>query len=341
MDLKSSGLSNLIELILGVLLSIFVVFISALLFVNSIEFLGCRYEMGHSFTGAILSPLFTSFPELIVFLVAIFGLGGPKGATIGVGTIFGEPFMASSLSYGLVGVLALVGFYLKRREHSYLEVSKTLAIPFIFVIILFPLALVPSLITADYVRYLFGTIFLLCYVGYLAIMYRRKSLEPIENAERPYICKIFPYKTAGGFIQLAISAVILYFAARQMVGLVSDIATGLGISLMGLAIIAIPAATAIPETSSALIWGFRGKDIMSIASLVGEKVLYTTLFPGIALMLVPWVLDVHAYLSVLSTSIVSLLMLFFIWKKKIPWYGLTLGLIFFIAYAFVIFGLHI
>jgi cation:H+ antiporter len=126
-----------------------------------------------------------------------------------------------------------------------------------------------------------------------------------------------------------------------MVGLVSDIASGIGISLMGLAIVVIPAATAIPETSGALIWGFRGKDMLSIASLVGEKVLYTTLFPGLALVLVPWVLDVHAYLSVLSTSVVSLLMLFFISKKKIPWYGLTLGLAFFVAYAFVIFGLHI
>jgi cation:H+ antiporter len=331
----------MIELILLLLLSVLVVFISSLLFVNSIDFLGGRYNVGGSFTGAILSPLFTSFPELIVLLVAIFGFGGPHGATIGVGTIFGEPFMVSSLSYGLVGILVLIGFFLKRREHKFLEVSKTLAIPFLFVTILFPLALVPSLISAYYVRYLFGIIFLFSYVGYVAIMYRRRSLEPIENAEVPYLSRILPFKEAGGFIQLGVSVVILYFAARQMVGLVYQLATGLGISLMGLAIIVIPAATAIPETSSALIWGFRGKDTMSMSSLVGEKVLYTTLFPGLALLLIPWVLDVHAYLSVLGTSLVSLLMLFFISKKKIPWYGLTFGLIFFIAYAVVTFGLRI
>jgi cation:H+ antiporter len=331
----------MIELVLLLLLSAFFVFISALFFVNSIEFLGSRYDIGGSFTGAILSPLFTSLPELVVLLVAIFGFGGANGATIGVGTIFGEPFMASSLSYGLVGILALIGFFLKRREHEFLEVSKTLAIPFIFVTVLFPLALLPSLISVDYVRYLFGIMFLIFYVGYLAIMYRRKSLEPIGNAEEPYICRIFPFKEAGSFIQLAVSVAILYFAARQLVGLVDQIAIGLGISLMGLAIIVIPAATVIPETSSALIWGFRGKDMMSIASLVGEKVLYTTLFPGLALLLVPWALDVHAYLSVLGTSLVSLLMLFFISKKKIPWYGLTFGLILFIAYALVTFWLHI
>jgi cation:H+ antiporter len=331
----------MIELILLLLLSVFIVFTSTLLFVNSVEFLGSKHNMGGSFTGTILSPLFTSLPELIVLLVAIFGFGGVNGATIGVGTIFGEPFMASSLSYGLVGILALVGFSLNRREHKFLEVSKTLAIPFIFVTVLFPLAIVPSLTSANYVHYLFGIIFLVSYVGYLAIMYRRRGLEPIENAEEPYICKIFPFKEAGGFIQLAISVVILYFGARQIVGLVDQIAIGLGISLMGLAIIVIPAATAIPETSSALIWGFRGKDVMSIASLVGEKVLYTTLYPGLALLLIPWVLDVHAYFSVLGTSLVSLLLLFFISKKKIPWYCLTFGLIFFIAYALVTFWLRI
>lgn len=325
----------MIELILFLLLSVVVVFISALLFVNSIEFLGCRYHVGGSFTGAILSPLFTSFPELIVLLVAIFGFGGPNGATIAVGTIFGEPFMISSLSYGLVGILVLVGFLLKRREHDFLQVTKTLVIPFIFVTVLFPLSIVPSLVSAIYVRYLFGIMFLIAYIGYFTIMYRRRSLEPIENAAEPYICRIFPFKEAGGFIQLAVSVVMLYFGARQMVGLVDQIATGLGISLMGLAIIVIPAATAIPETLSSLIWAFRGKDQMSISSLVGEKVLYTTLFPGIALLLIPWVLDVHAYLSVLGTSLVSLLLLFFVSRKKVPWYGLTFGLVFFVAYALV------
>jgi len=295
----------MIELIPLLSFSLFVVFLSALLFVNSIEFLGFRHSMGGSFVGAILSPLFTSLPELIVLLVAIFGLGGASGAEIGVGTIFGEPFMASSLSYGLVGVLVLVGFFFKRREHKFLEVSKTLAIPFIFVTVLFPLAIIPSLIAAYYVHYLFAIIFLVCYVGYLAIMYRRRTFELIESAEEPYISKIFPHKEAGGFIQLVISVVILYFGARQMVVLVNQIAIGFGISLMGLAIIVIPAATAIPETASALIWGFRGKDTLSIASLVGEKVLYSTLFPGLGLLLTSWVLDVHTYLSVLSTSVIS------------------------------------
>ena len=331
----------MLELILWLLLSILIVFISALLFVNAIEFLGSKYKIGGPFVGSILSPLFTSLPELIVLIVAVFGLGGVSGEAIGVGTIFGEPLMASSLSYGLVGIFALVGFLLKRREHKSLQVSTTLAVPFIFVTILFPLTLVPALIANSNVRIIFGVGFLAAYFGYLILMYRRKGTEQIENAKAPYICRIIPSQPVGAIVQLVISAVILYFASREMVGLVNQIALGLGLSLMGLAIIVVPAATAIPETASALIWGFRGKDTLSIASLVGEKVLYTTLFPAIGLLVTTWVLDIHAYLSVLGTTVISLIMLFFISRKKIPWWGLTFGLFFFVAYAIMIFVLRI
>lgn len=331
----------MIELILFLLLSLLIVFISALLFVNSIEFLASEYNVGGSFVGAIVSPLFTSLPELIVLLVAIFSLGGAAGAAIGIGTVFGQPFMASSLSYGLVGIVVLIGVSYKKRKHKFLQVSKTLAIPFTIVTILFPLTIVPSLVAVNYVRYIFGIIFFLSYVGYVALMYKRRTFELIENAEDPYFCKIFPHKIFGSLIQLAASVIILYFGADQLVMLVSQIATGLSISPMGLAIIAVPAATAIPETASALIWGFRGKDTLSIASLVGEKVLFSTLFPGFGLLLTAWVLDIHAYLSVLVTLVVSLLMLFFISRRRIPWYGLTIGLFFFVAYAVAVFLLRV
>ena len=331
----------MIELIILLLLSILIVFISALLFVNAIEFLGSQYKIGGPFVGSILSPLFTSLPELIVLIIALFGLGGASGEAVGVGTIFGEPLMASSLSYGLVGILALAGYYLKRREHKTLQVDTSLAVPFIFVTILFPLTLVPSILNSSVARILFGIGFLSSYLVYIVLMYRRKGLDQIENAKLPYICKIIPLKRVGGFVQLIVSVVILYFGAREMVGVVNQLALGLGLSVMGLAIIVVPAATAVPETASALIWGFRGKDTLSLASLVGEKVLYTTLFPGIGLLLTTWVLDIHAYLSVLATTTISILMLIFILRKRIPWYALTFGFFFFVAYAVIVFWLRI
>ena len=330
----------MLEPFLLLIFSILAVLVSAMLYVNSIEFLGYRYKMGGSFVGAILSPLFTSLPELIILLIAVFEFGGANGSAIGIGTIFGQPFMASSLSYGLVGVVVLLSFFLRRRTHSYLEVSHTLAIPFIFVTILFPLTLIPSLSSSRIAHFLFGLIFLSSYLVYLSIMYKRKSLEVIGEAEQPYFCRVLRNRELAGFVQLIVSVVILYFGASQLVAAVNQIAISLGVSVLGLAIIVIPAATAVPETASALIWGFRGKDTLSIGSLVGEKVLYSTLYPAIGLFVTSWTLDNQVYLSVLATSVVSMMMLFFIYRKRIPWYGLIFGLAFFAAYVLLTFWLH-
>jgi cation:H+ antiporter len=105
--------------------------------------------------------------------------------------------------------------------------------------------------------------------------------------------------------------------------------------------IIIPTATAIPETITAIIWGYRGKDTLSIGSLVGEKILYATFYPALGLFLTSWVLDIHAVFSVIVTTIISLLLLYFILKRRLPWYVLCFGLIFFVLYGILVFVVRI
>ncbi len=330
----------MIEMILALFTSMFIVFIAAMLFVNAIEFLGCQLRLGRSFVGAILAPLFTSFPEMTIFLVAVFAYGGVSGEEIGVGTLFGQPFMASSLSYGLVGVVVLIGYYLKKRDDLVLEVDRTLIIPYAFITFLFPLTIVPSFM-GEYSRHVFGILFLASYLVYVWMMYRNRMVEVIEDADEPYICRYLPYPVMGGVIQLIAAVVLLYIGSHEMISSVDVLARQIGISAMGLAVIVIPAATAIPETVSALIWGYRGKDTMCIGSLVGEKILYSTFYPGLGLLLTSWILDAHAYMSVAATTIISLILLYFIIKQKVPWYALCFGLFFFVAYAVLVFIYHV
>jgi len=319
------------------------VFIAAVIFVNAIEYVGYRFRLGGSFVGAILAPLFTSFPELVVFLVAVFAYAGEAGEEIGIGTLFGQPFMASSLSYGLVGIAALVGYFIKRRATTVLTVDRSLAIPYVFITILFPLTVVPAFLGGT--KYIFGVIFLGAFATYVWLMYRRRTAELIENAEEAYLHKVGHKVVASpivwAVVQLVIAIVLLYIGSTYMVDAVDTLSSGLGISPLGLALIIVPAATAIPETASALIWGFRGKDTMSIGSLVGEKILYSTFYPGLGLFVTSWVLDIHAYGSVLVTTIISIILLFFILRQRIPWYGLCFGLLFFVAYAVLTFAFHV
>jgi cation:H+ antiporter len=326
------------EDILTLLGSMVLVFIAAFLFVNAIEFIGCRFKWGGSFVSATLAPLFTSLPEMIIFLVALFGLGGASGEDIGIGTIFGQPFMASSLSYGLVGVAVFLGYKFRRRKTAVLAVSRRLLLPYIFITVLFPMTLIPAVVGGDLIRYIFGAIFLGAYIVYVTLMYRERGAERLQGTESPYICKVIRYKLLGGVIQLTAAVILLYFSSRIMVTAVAGIAEGLGISALALALVLIPAVTAIPETSSDIIWGWRGKDNLCLGALVGEKVLYSTFYPGIGMLLTSWVLDVYAYYSVLVCFVVSVVLMFFVAKQRLPWYWLLIGIGFFVAYAIFIFA---
>ena len=333
------------ETILILLGSIAIIFVAALIFVNAIEWIGCRLRLGGSFVGAILAPLFTSVPELTVFLVAVYAYKGAAGEEIGIGTIFGQPFMASSLSYGLVGIAALIGYWLKKRNSAVLVIDKTLAIPYIFITVLFPLTLVPAFLGISIAKPIFGVLFLVAFVFYVRQMYKRRMAESIEDADTPYFCKVapksMPGQMVGAIAQLIVAVFLLYIGSEKVVGSVDVLAKGLGISPMGLALIVIPAATAIPETSSALIWGYRGKDTLSVGSLVGEKILYSTFYPGMGMLLTSWTLDIHAYMSVAATTIISLILLYYISKQRLPWYGLCFGLFFFVGYTILVLGFHV
>jgi cation:H+ antiporter len=119
---------------------------------------------------------------------------------------------------------------------------------------------------------------------------------------------------------------------------VATIATTINASPLGIAMVITPIATVIPETITALIWGYRGKDTLSVGSLVGEKILFATFYPAVGLFLTSWVLNIDAVFSVICTTVVSLLLLILILKKRLPWYGLLFGLIFFIIFAVMIFS---
>jgi len=177
------------------------------------------------------------------------------------------------------------------------------------------------------------------------LMYSRRMAEQIEEVGDLVFARLAPRARAHQVIvlafQLSVSIALLYLGSRFLVSSVITISGGISISPLGLAMIVVPAATALPETVTALIWGYRGKDTLSIASLVGEKTLYATFYPALGLFLTSWVLDIHAVFSVIATTVVSLVLLYYVRKQRLPWYVLLFGLAFFIGYAVLIFAFRI
>lgn len=312
------------------------IFVSTVVFTNTIEHIARKMRWTHSFTGAIIAPLVTSFPELTVFVIAVFIYRGTSGTEIGIGTILGEPFMASTIAYALVFVSIAFAMFFSKRKRRDLKVERILRLPYAFIVILFPLILVPYFFNILILKYLFALLFLGSYGYYMLLMYRNRAAEHVEESGALLLNRFLAPNIAL-ISQLILSVAGIYFGSSILVQSIEQVSVNTGLSALATAIILVPVGTAIPETLSAMIWAYKGKDSFAIASLVGEKVLYSTFYPGMALLLVPWLLDYYAYISVIATTAISLIYLYYISKGRIPSYALLFGLVFFIIYIFLIF----
>ena len=96
--------------ILTLLGTMVLVFIAALIFTNAIEWIASQLKLGCSFVGSIVAPSVYIDTGNGDFSGSYFCFCRWEPKDIGVGTIYGQPFMASSLSYGLVGLPFCWGF---------------------------------------------------------------------------------------------------------------------------------------------------------------------------------------------------------------------------------------
>ncbi|WP_393970687.1 hypothetical protein OXIME_000915 [Oxyplasma meridianum] len=322
------------------LLSISIVIFASYLFVDGLEYIETHLGWSETFTGSIASPIFTSFPELVVILVAIFAVGNTAGDQIGIGTIFGEPFMASTVGYSAVLTAVVLAFFKKRRKTTTVLLQKNLIIPYIFNAAIFPVLVIPVFFFTRDVQYFTGIGLIAFYFIYFIISSRnRKSKEVIEKS-RPILSSLIKAWKAA-ILEISIASVVLYYGSVFLVSSIRDISLLTSISPMSLSILLVPVATIIPETLTASFWAYRGKDTTALASLVGEKVIFTTIFPGLVLLLIPWKVDFAAYFSVVATVFVSVMYIPFIIRGKMPAYSLAAGLAFFAVFAYATLMLHI
>ena len=76
-------------------------------FVNAVEWLGVRLNMGTLAIGTILAAIGTALPESIVTLVAVTMRHGISSKDIGVGAAMGGPLALATIAYGVSGFMLL------------------------------------------------------------------------------------------------------------------------------------------------------------------------------------------------------------------------------------------
>jgi cation:H+ antiporter len=84
-------------------------------FVNAVEWLGARLQVGPVAVGTILAAAGTALPESVVTLVAVL-FGSPEhGNDIAVGAAMGGPLVVGTIAYGVTGAMLI---WRKRRLRS-------------------------------------------------------------------------------------------------------------------------------------------------------------------------------------------------------------------------------
>ncbi len=322
---------------LAILLAAILVIFGGLLFTNSIEFLASKYRIGQTLVGAVISPILTSLPELTVIIVAL-AHGGLQGSEISIGTIIGEPFMASTIVYPLIILSSFLGYLKGRRESPVLRPSRDLYLPFLVFSILFPLILVPVFIRCCYLKYVFAVLMLVSYFVYVYNVARRGKSELFEESIEDFLfAKIFGYHICFAFIQLAISVLLIYVGSEGLVKGLIALSQQFHIDAQTLSIIIVPSVAALPESVVGLVWAYRGRDTLALASVVGEKILYSTFYPSVGMFVTEWYLNTEALFCVLFTTFISILMLMYILRQRIGYEMALIGLSGYVAYCLTAF----
>ena len=304
---------------LGVLIGIVLVVLSGVLIEQLVHYISWRYQRAKSGVAAIFAPLITSAPELAVFTVAI--LQGQL--EVAWGSIVAQPFMAATIIYPVVILTTLSAWATKKRSNKLPHVARNVAVP----LIAFTLPLLPILFLHPekygVIGRAFGVLLLVLYVIYAKYMLREEEVAEPESG----------LWLKNSLLQTFVAILSIATGAEFMVAGIVELGTALGVDKTALAVIIIPIATVIPESIVGLIFLFKSQDKEGVSAIIGEKALYGTFYPGIAMALGIYTLSEAATLALMLAIVVSVIEIAIIWRYG--YFGLSapIGLLAYIYYV--------
>jgi len=284
------------------LLAFAVVLAGALLFTNAVEWIGHKLEVGVGAVGSILAAVGTAMPETLIAIVAL--VGATEGSEdVAVGAIVGAPFLLATLAMGLVGLFAYL-YRDKRDQGLQLNVHReTLERDLLFFLVLFAIAGALAWGPPAPLRIAVGVVFLLAYVGYIALTLRgggevqsEESLNPLiferrgERREDPSMLLCV--------VQLLVGLGAMVGGAHLFVEELLNLAESIGAEPLVLALILAPLATELPEKVNSFFWVREGKDALALGNITGAMVFQSMIPVGIGLIFTDWELNWHAVLSI-------------------------------------------
>jgi cation:H+ antiporter len=302
------------------------IYLSCEWFVNAVEWLGQRLNIGTMAVGTILAAFGTALPESVVTLVAV--TTGPTAEirNIGVGAAMGGPLVLATVAYGVTGAMLL----LRRRTHTRMH-SRELVTAGVGAASLDPptherddhgvailadrthtarlikdqhwfmavfVVKVALGLVAFTIKPWLGLVFFAAYGVYFWREIRggtsgdhdEHELAPLKlqpRAARP--------ATTAVLAQTLGALAVIFVSSQIFVHQLDAIGPMLGLSGAITALLLSPIATELPEIMNAIIWVRQGKTQLALANISGAMMIQATVPSGLGLLFTDWRLD-HALL---------------------------------------------
>lgn len=275
------------------LLSAGAIYVACEYFVNGIEWLGRRLDLGATATGTVLAAFGTALPEsAVTFVATVFGKT-PQARDIGVGAALGGPLVLATIAYAVVGA-ALWGNRrrLQRADCSVRIEHRRLARDQAWFLAIFVVKCGLGLVAFAWKPWL-GVLFLAAYACYVWRELRNSDSTPGEAAPEPLKFQPRAEQPAMPWValQTALALLAIAIASRVFVGQLEAVGEALRLSPHLVALLLSPVATELPETLNAVIWVRQGKERLALANISGAMMIQATVPSALGLFATPWRFD--------------------------------------------------
>ncbi|WP_443054358.1 sodium:calcium antiporter [Streptomyces sp. IBSBF 2435] len=285
------------------------IYLSCEWFVNAVEWLGQRLNVGKMAVGTILAAFGTALPESVVTLVAVTTGSTPEAKDIGVGAAMGGPLALSTIAYGVTGFILLLkrrrretdvrgesGMMPARSAQQALGDEKDmrrLAKDQKWFLPIFVVKVALGLVAFAY-KPVLGALFFAAYAVYF---WREIRADDEAGGEHEELESLRLQRTSASpatwavVTQTLATLAVIFFASQLFVKQLDAIGPMLGLSTTVTALLLSPVATELPEVMNAVIWVRQGKTRLALANISGAMMIQATVPSGLGLIFTTWKFD--------------------------------------------------
>ena len=287
------------------LLSAGAIYLACEYFVNSIEWLGSKLNLGATATGTVLAAFGTALPESAVTFVAVMTGHTADVRDLGVGAAMGGPLVLATIAYAVVGVALWGNRKRLGRPNTKVRVENAqLAHDQAWFLSIFVVKCALGLVAFAFKPWL-GVLFLLAYATY--VWHELKDVRDAADDEQLEPLKFQPRAATPSMpavaLQASVSLLVIAAASHVFVGQLESIGVALHLPPHLVALLLSPVATELPETMNALIWVRQGKERLALANISGAMMIQATVPSALAIFATPWRFDAPLVVSGLLTML--------------------------------------